>query len=44
MRARLELRRSSAASPHVNRYREAKINPPWEADDFRDMDCGEDHE
>ena len=30
MRHRLELRRSNAAQPHRNRYREAKIDPPWD--------------
>lgn len=44
MRARLELRRSSAADRHANRYREAKIDPPWDKDDYRDMSVGEDFE
>lgn len=44
MRARLELRRSSAATPHRNRYRETKTGQaPWDTDDFHDMDCGEEH-
>lgn len=38
LRARLELRRSSAAQPHRNRYREARIRPPWDfPDDFNDI-------
>jgi hypothetical protein len=30
VRARLELRRSSAARPHRNRYRESKVSPVWD--------------
>lgn len=31
-RKRLELRQGNRAQPHRNRYREAKIDPPWWAD------------
>jgi hypothetical protein len=47
LRRRLELRRSSAAVPHRNRFREAKVDPPW-WDDIHDFvgeeleDLGED--
>lgn len=40
VRRRLKLRRSSAASPHRNRYREQKIDP-WEVDGFHDWCCAE---
>jgi hypothetical protein len=43
MRRRLELRRSNAAAPRRNRYREAKTKPPWDRDDFHDMDTGEEN-
>lgn len=39
---RLNWRRSNATAPRRNRAREAKVNPPWEADDFRDMTVAED--
>lgn len=42
MRARLELRRGSAASPHRNRYRETKSGQaPWDSDEWQDMCTGE---
>lgn len=42
MRARLELRRSSAATPHRNRHREQKTGQaPWQADDFHDWHVAE---
>lgn len=38
IRRRLELRRSNAAVPHRNRWREHKTGQqPWNHDDFRDM-------
>lgn len=44
LRYRLGLRASNAAVPHRNRYREARVDPPWEADDFRDLAVAEDFE
>lgn len=44
LRYRLGLRSSNAARPYRNRAREAKVNPPWDADDWRDMSVGEDFE
>lgn len=41
LRYRLGLRSSNAAARHRNRYRENKVDPPWDADDFRDMATGE---
>jgi hypothetical protein len=42
MRRRLELRRSNAARPYRNRYREKKTGQAaWEREDFRDMTVGE---
>jgi hypothetical protein len=40
-RRRLDLRRSNAAAPRRNRYREAKIKPPWDEEEFRDLCTGE---
>lgn len=40
-RRRLELRRSNAAAPRRNRYREHKVRPPWDEDEFRDLCTGE---
>ena len=38
LRRRLELRRSNAARPHRNRYRERKSGQaPWDVEDFHDM-------
>lgn len=37
LRRRLELRRSNAAAPHRNRYRERKANPPLFPDDMHDL-------
>lgn len=45
MRRRLELRRSNAARPYRNRYRERKTGQqPWEREDFRDQSVAEDWE
>lgn len=42
VRRRLDLRRSNAAAPRRNRYREHKAGQaPWDADDFHDLCCGE---
>lgn len=42
IRRRLELRRSNAAVPHRNRYREHKTGQtPWNNDDFHDMTVAE---
>lgn len=42
LRRRLELRRSNAAAPRRNHYRERKTGQqPWDTDEFRDMCCGE---
>lgn len=38
---RLAWRRSNATAPRRNRFREAKVNPPWERDDWHDMTTGE---
>lgn len=45
LRRRLELRRSSAAQPHRNRYRDAKKDPPWLfPEDFNDIFYDEDED
>lgn len=43
LRRRLELYRSNVAQPHRNRYREARIRPPWDyPEDFNDIFYDED--
>lgn len=45
LRRRLDLRKSNAAQPHRNRYREAKIRPPWDyPEDFNDIFYDEDED